>query len=68
MSYWSTSQTKTMRKVGDIWLDPANVDAAEEIEIHAARFHLHNGASVTTQIPQGKNLDWMMGQLFKENK
>ena len=65
MSTWA-SKVKTMRLVGDAWLDPAEVTAAEEIKPMVARFHLANGNVIDAQIPNGKTLAWMMGRLSGE--
>ena len=65
MTNWY-SKDKIMRKVGEVWLDPEDVSAAEEVALMRARFHLRNGNVVDTQIPNGETLDWMMGRLSGE--
>ena len=56
MTNWY-SKNKIMRKVGEVWLDPEDVSAAEEVALMRARFHLRNGNVVDTQIPNGETLD-----------
>lgn len=68
MSYWS-STTKTLRKIGGVWVDPVSVDAAEVGSSgKTARLHLRGGDSVDIEIPEGRSLDWLVAQLFKEDK
>ena len=62
----SHSKNKIMRKVGEVWLDPEDVSAAEEVTLTQARFHLRNGSVIDTEIPTGKTLAWMMGRLSGE--
>ena len=66
MTKWY-SKDKIMRKVSDVWLDPDDVSAAEEVPRMKARFHLRNGNTVDAQIPNGKTLSWMMARLFGDN-
>ena len=65
MTNWY-SKDKIMREVNDVWLDPDEVSAAEEVPRMKARFHLRNGNVVDAQIPNGKTLAWMMGRLSGE--
>ena len=65
MTNWY-SKNKVMRKVGEVWLDPEDVAAAEEVTLMRARLHLRNGNVIDAQIPNGKTLDWMMSRLFGE--
>ena len=65
MTNWY-SKNKVMRKVGEVWLDPEDVSAAEEVKPMHARFHLRNGNVVDAQIPNGETLAWMMGRLSGE--
>lgn len=67
MSDWS-SKTKAMRRVGEVWLDPIDVSAAEQPTPGTTLFHLRNGSTVETRIPDGKTLDWMLARLFGEDE
>ena len=65
MTNWY-SKNKIMRKVGEVWLDPEDVAAAEEVKPMQARLYLRNGNVIDAQIPNGKTLDWMMSRLSGE--
>lgn len=64
MTTWSSS-SKTLRRVGRVWLDPISVESAVSFD-GTARFYLRGGHTVETPIPDGQSLESLLASLFKE--